>query len=249
MGTGGTRETERPAPMRPRRGNKKWSLALGGMVVVFALLASYDLIFGGGLNAGSSASPSASPKAAAHRGTVRRTAPAATSPASAVPLPHVSLPTSSPSARPARPLTVASVAAFGPDGTSDGDNPGSVSNVVDGAGSWHSSWYTTPEFGNLQSGTGILLDMGQPVRVDNVALELGDAMGTDVQVRVGDTAVLDDMSTAASASDVGGTVHLPLSASASAHARYVLIWFTKLPPNSDGQYQVTVYNATVNGRP
>lgn len=248
MGTGGTRETARPAPMRPRRGNKKWSLALGGMVVVFAVLASYDLIFGGGLNAGSSASPSASPKAAAHRGTVRRTAPAATSPASAVPLPHVSLPTSSsPSASPARPLTVASVAAFGPDGTSDGDNPGSASNVVDGGGSWHSSWYTTPEFGNLQSGTGILLDMGQPVTVNNVALELGDAVGTDVQVRVGNTAVLGDMSTAASASDVGGTVHLPLSA--PAHVRYVLIWFTRLPPNSDGQYQVTVYNATVNGRP
>lgn len=246
MGTGGTREAERPAPMRPRRGNKKWSLALGGMVVVFAVLASYDLIFGGGLSAGSS--PSASPKAAAHRGTVRRTAPAATSPAaSAVPLPHVSLPTSSsPTESPARQLTVASVAAFGPDGTSDGDNQASVSNVVDGAGSWHSSWYTTPDFGNLQSGTGILLDMGQQVRVNNVALELGDAVGTDVEVRVGDTAVLGEMSTAASASGVGGTVHLPLSG--SAHGRYVLIWFTKLPPNSDGQYQVTVYNATVNGR-
>jgi hypothetical protein len=248
VGTGGTRETQRPAPMRPRRTNKKWSLALGGMVVAFAVLAGYDLVFGGGLSAGSSASPSASPKAAAHRGTVRRTAPPATSPAaSAVPLPHVSLPGPSPTASPARPLTVASVAAFGPDGTSDGDNPESVSNVVDGAGSWHSSWYTTPEFGNLQSGTGILLDMGQPVTVNSVALELGDAVGTDVQVRAGNTAVLDDMSTAASASDVGGTVHLPLSA--PAHARYVLIWFTKLPPNSDGQYQVTVYNATVNGRP
>lgn len=87
--------------------------------------------------------------------------------------------------------------------------------------------------------------MGQAVTVSSVGLVLGDAVGADVQVRVGDTAVFGDMSTAASLSDVGGTVHLPLSAPAT--ARYVLIWSTRLPPNSQGTYQVSVYNATVEG--
>lgn len=243
MGTGGTRETERPAPKTLRRANRKWSLALGGLLVVFVVLAGYDLTFGGELSAGSPTSPSASPKATARP---RATAPAAAAPVvSAVPGLHVQLPPPSPTASPARPLTVASVAAFGPDGTSDGDNPGLVSQVVDGGGAWHSSWYTTAEFGNLQSGTGILLDMGQPVTVNRVRLELGTEVGADVQVRMGDTAVLGDMSTAASASDAGGMVRLPLSSPAK--ARYVLIWFTKLPPISGGRYQVSVYNATVDG--
>lgn len=246
MSTGGTRETGRPAPNRLRRTNRVWSLSFGGMVVVFALLAGYALAFGGGLSAGSAASPSLSPKPAAHQGTARTTAPPSPAPPAtpAAPIPRLSL-SPLPTASKAQALTVASAAAFGPDGTSDGDNPGIVSRVVDGGGAWHSSWYTTPEFGNLQSGTGILLDMGQPVTVNTVALELGGAVGADLQVRVGDTAVFGDMPTAVSASDVGGTVRLPLSAPAS--GRYVLIWFTRLPPNSDGKYEVSVYNATVDG--
>jgi hypothetical protein len=234
----GTRGTGRPAPVRAV--NRKWRLALGGLFVVFVVLAGYALIFGGALSGGSSASPKA------------KASSAATTPSSPVTpsSPATSLSPSSPALSPvgssAQTLTVASAAAFGPEGTSDGDNPGIVSRVVDGGGAWYSSWYATPEFGNLQSGTGILLDMGQAVSVSSVGLVLGDALGTNVQVRVGDTAVLGDMSTAASVSDVGGTVRVPLTSPAS--ARYVLIWFTKLPPTAQGTYQVSVYNATVDGR-
>jgi eukaryotic-like serine/threonine-protein kinase len=234
----GTRGTGRPAPVRAV--NRKWRLALGGLFVVFVVLAGYALIFGGALSGGSSASPKA------------KASSAATTPSSPVTpsSPATSLSPSSPALSPvgssAQTLTVASAAAFGPEGTSDGDNPGIVSRVVDGGGAWYSSWYATPEFGNLQSGTGILLDMGQAVSVSSVGLVLGDAVGTNVQVRVGDTAVLGDMSTAASVSDVGGTVQVPLTSPAS--ARYVLIWFTKLPPTAQGTYQVSVYNATVDGR-
>lgn len=216
-------------------------MALGGMVVVFVLLAAYDLISGGALNAGSTASPANSSPAA-------RTTPAqtpATTPAAPIPSLNFGSPSSSPTKSAARALTVASVAAFGPNGTSDGDNPAIVSRVLDGGGAWYSSWYATPQFGNLQPGTGILLDMGQAVTVNSVRLVLGDPVGANLQVRVGDTAVLADLSTAASASDVGGTVHLPLSSPMS--GRYVLIWFTRLPPNSQGTYQISVYHATVDG--
>jgi eukaryotic-like serine/threonine-protein kinase len=234
----GTRGTGRPAPVRPV--NRKWRLALGGLFVVFVVLAGYALIFGGALSGGSAASPKAKASSAA---TTPSSPVTPSSPATSL---SPSSPASSPSGSSAQTLTVASAAAFGPEGTSDGDNPGIASRVVDGGGAWYSSWYATPEFGNLQSGTGILLDMGQAVSVSSVGLVLGDTVGTDVQVRVGDTAVLGDMSTAASASDVGGTLRVPLTSPAS--ARYVLIWFTKLPPTSQGTYQVSVYNATVDGQ-
>ena len=31
--------------------------------------------------------------------------------------------------------------------------------------------------------------------------------------------------------------------------RYLLIWFTALPPDSDGTYQAAVYNVDLQGQP
>lgn len=147
-----------------------------------------------------------------------------------------------------RELSAVSVAAFGPDGTSDGDNANKASRVLVGNGvnAWSSLWYRTPDFGKLQAGTGLLVDMGSVVSVSRVRVVLGDSAGADVQLRLGDRADdLSDLSTAASASDVGGTVHL--SPSSPVRARYVLIWFTRLPPDHAGTYQVLVYSIAVSG--
>ena len=143
-------------------------------------------------------------------------------------------------------LSITSVTAFGPDGTSDGDDPAGASRVIDGgAQPWTSSWYTTPKFGNLQAGTGLLLDMGKSVTVFSVQMVLGDSSGAAVQVRIGDTAAFPRLATVAAAANVGGTVRLPTTARAS--GRYILIWFTTLPPDGRGTYQVNVYSARVDG--
>ena len=216
--------------------DQKWTMALAGLAVVFVLLAGYDLISAGFLT-GASASPATSPKATAS--STRPTATASSSPTAS----------SSLSAMPAGPavtLTVANATAFGPDGTSDGDNPGMASRVLHGGGAWDSAWYATAEFGHMQSGTGILLDMGHAVTVNSVRLVLGSAVGADVQVRIGDSAGLDSLSTAASMSNAHGTVRLSLHSPAS--ARYVLIWFTRLPAKSPGKYQVSLYKATIDGQ-
>ena len=236
MSTGdGARDEKRPALATPWGAYRKWTMALAGLVVVFVVLAGYDLISGGVLT-GAPASPATSPKATASStpaGSASASSSPSVSPSSAVPT------------GPAVALTVANATAFGPDGTSDGDNPGMASRVLRGGGAWDSSWYATAEFGHMQSGTGILLDMGHAVTVNTVELVLGAAAGADVQVRVGDAADLDSMSTAANMSNAHGTLHLPLSSPAS--ARYVLIWFTRLPLYSPGKYQVSLYKATVDG--
>jgi hypothetical protein len=145
---------------------------------------------------------------------------------------------------------VASVVAVGPDGTADGDNPGLVSKILaaNPGQPWSTQWYATPEFGNLRSGTGVLLDMGKTVTVRDVQLVLGSEPGADVQVRVGNSGPFLDLPAVASAAGAGGTVRL--TATAPAKGRYVLVWFTKLPPNGQpGQYQVDVYSVTVTGTP
>jgi len=229
----GARNGGRPALATLWGADRMWTMAFAGLVVVFVLLAGYDLISGGVLSS-APASPATSLKATAS--SAQPTASASSSP----------IASSAMRTDPAVTLTVANATAFGPNGTSDGDNPGMASRVLRGGGAWDSSWYATAEFGHMQSGTGILLDMGHAVTVNSVGLVLGSAAGADVQVRVGDSVNLDSMSTAASTSNARGTVRLPLHSPAS--ARYVLIWFTRLPAKSPGKYQVSLYKATVDGQ-
>lgn len=221
------------ATPRKRRPGGNWAAVLGALVVAFVFLAGYDVFTSTGvLNARPVAATSPSPSAHPRQTGSGRPSP-----------------TPSPSTTPARPLTALSVAAFGPEGTLDGDAPDNASRVLasDDELGWTSSWYTTPHFGNLKAGLGLLFDMGHQVSISSVRLKLGAALGANVEVRLGDTPDMAGLSTAAKKTDVGGSVHLSLTAPVV--ARYVLVWFTMLPPDSAGTYQVTVYRVTMDGQP
>jgi hypothetical protein len=222
-------------PDQPGRGGRTWKLTLIGLTSVFIVLAAYDLSSVSG-QAGSAGATSGSASASAAHAT-------AGAPSSAAP-PATAVLTPSPAARS---LPVTSIVTFGPQGPADGDNPKIVSRVNQaGSQPWYSSWYATPEFGNLQPGTGLLLDMGAAVDVRDLRLVLGRALGADVQLRVGNSAAPAALATVATATDVGGTVRLRAKSAAS--GRYVLVWFTRLPPNGQpGEYQVDVYGVTVDG--
>ncbi len=145
-------------------------------------------------------------------------------------------------------LSVASVAAFGPEGTSDGDNSALAAYVIGRGGSrpWQTKWYGTPHFGNLQSGTGLLLDMGKTVTVTKVTLNLA-AGSADVIVRAGSSPVPGTFTEIAVGNGIGGTISL--SAATPARGRYVEVWFTSLPKTAAGTYQESVYGIQVTGRP
>jgi Helix-turn-helix domain len=147
-------------------------------------------------------------------------------------------------------LPIASAAGFGPGGLADGDNSRVASNAITrGAPApWQSQWYATAQFGNLKQGTGLILDLGRTATVTSVRIDLASYQGANLQLRVGDTdGALSGLRVAAVADDVGGTVRLHLRS--PQQARYVLIWFTLLPPNGAGQYQAAIYHVVVNGRP
>jgi hypothetical protein len=141
------------------------------------------------------------------------------------------------------------VAAFGPAGTTDGDNPGNVAQAVAGdpAIPWDTDWYASPDFFDLQGGTGLLLDMGRTVTVSSVDVSLGGEPGASLQLRAGSEPTLAWLPTVAGVSDAGGTVQL--RPTAPVHVRYVLIWFTNLPPNPDGTYQASIYQVVIQGQP
>jgi cytoskeletal protein RodZ len=155
--------------------------------------------------------------------------------------------THSPSVSPPTALTPVSVVAFGPGGAGQGDNPQQASLATSGnpATPWNTDWYATPDFGNLQAGTGLLLDMGRPVTITSAQITLGSAPGADLQLRTGNLPVLADLKTVATATNAGGV--LQLRPAGSAPARYLLIWFTQLPPNNSGSFQAFVSGVSLTG--
>jgi hypothetical protein len=125
------------------------------------------------------------------------------------------------------------------------DNPGTA---------WHTQYYFgNPRFGGLKAGTGLMLDMGKQVRLTSVVVTFGPVPGADVRIEVGNSnaraaSTLQTFTTVARATGAGGThtftVHSP------ATGRYVLIWFTKLPPQTAGsanRFEASVSNVTVRG--
>ncbi len=162
-----------------------------------------------------------------------------------------SSPTATPSASPVaavQALTPARVIAFGPAGTADGDDPQRASFAISGqsATPWYSDWYTTSDFGNLQAGTGLLVDMGRTVTISAVRLALGRHAGATLQLRVGSRPVLADLHTVATSAGAGSIVEWSLTL--PAHARYLLVWFTKLPLDNAGTYQASIYAISVRGQ-
>jgi hypothetical protein len=192
--------------------------------------------------ASAKASGSASPATSAAADTKPAATPAATPSAKPAPTqpPHVT--------RPVTLLPIAAAEAFGPGGLGDGDNPSGAGYVIASNPPlpWSTNWYATAKFGMLKSGTGLLLRLAHPATITSVRIDLTGYQGASLQLKVADGTAPQDFKVAAAAGNTGGTVRLTLRHPAS--ARYLLIWFTQLPPNGAGQYQESIYHVLVNGR-
>jgi Helix-turn-helix domain len=194
-------------------------------------------------SASAKAAKSASPATSAAADTKPAASPTATPSATAKPTPtkppHVSPPVTR--------LPLAAAEAFGPGGPGDGDNPSGAGYVLASNAPlpWSTNWYTTAKFGMLKSGTGLLLTLDHQSTITSVRIDLTHYQGVNLQLKVGDGTSLQDFKVVATADNTGGTLRLTLRHPAS--ARYLLIWFTQLPPNGDGQYQESVYHVLVNG--
>jgi hypothetical protein len=221
-------------PLTPIRRHKRLRLNwIAVLVLVWLGLAAYDLL-GGSFHA-TSAAPSPRAQPATHVGP-RRQAPPTRKPAT-------------PASVRVATLTPASAAAFGLSGVGQGDNTDLAHLAIDAnrATAWHTDWYRSAHFGSLYPGTGLLLDMGRRVTITAARIGLGQVHGADLQLRIGVAPTLADLSPVSHAVNAGGVVHLRLVT--PAHGRYVLIWFTSLPPDPAGTFQASVYSIRLRGRP
>jgi len=156
----------------------------------------------------------------------------------------------------AAPLTPASAHGFdvySNDASNENDQHAAL--AIDGnpATDWYTQFYIgNPVFGGLKPGTGLILDMGKSVKLSSVQVTFGQAVGADVAVEVGNNntrakSTLSTFTTVAKATDIGGTYTFRTKSSAT--GRYVLIWFTKLPPlaGSGNKFEAQIYNIVVRG--
>ena len=157
---------------------------------------------------------------------------------------------------------IAPASAHGFDALSNvSDDPGNENDqlakfAIDGDPStfWNTQFYIgNPVFGGTKTGTGLILDMGKPVRLSSVEVTFGSIPGADVQIMLGNNntrapSTLNSFTTVARGTDLSGTHTFAVSSRAT--GRYVLIWFTKLPPQSPGssdRFEAKIYNVVVRG--
>ena len=151
------------------------------------------------------------------------------------------------------------VGAGGFDALGLASDPGNEDNAgakfaIDGspATAWHTQFYLgSPLLGGLKKGTGLLLDMGKQVSLSSVQITFGPTAGANVAIEVGNSnaispAGLASFTKVAKRKHVDGGTQT-FQTSSTPKGRYVLIWFTKLPPNNAGQFQAFVYNVVVRG--
>ena len=238
-------------PLRNReRRRRRWSAGLAVLVLAVLGFASYKFVSGVGAQPAAAASPRpSSPGGATNPPTsapaVQGSAAQSTS-AQASASQAATSPPPSATPVPVQVLSPARVAAFGPAGIADGDNPQRSAFAIGGnpAQPWTSQWYATARFGALKRGTGLLLDMGHPVTVASVRVSLVYS-GADIQLRAGSKPVPAWLPVVAHVSNAGHIAQL--KPGAPVHVRYLLIWFTKLPPDNAGTYRASVYKITVQG--
>jgi cytoskeletal protein RodZ len=251
-----------PPPGRPpkphRRGVLAGSATLGVVILALVAWAIYHVASGVGHPkaraavagaAGRTSSAPASGAAANGQGSPQPSAVPTTP--SAVPTTPSPTPTPTHSTPPPAPasqaLSIAGASAFGPGGAGTGDTPQNANLAIDSSYTtgWRSDWYTTAAFGNLKPGTGLLLDLGRRVTINDAQLDLGGFSGADIQLKAGNSASPGDLHEVASANGVSGPVTVNLKT--PARAKYLLIWFSQLPSDGAGTYRAAIYHVIVRG--
>ena len=176
---------------------------------------------------------------------------------SAAPAPARSTSPSPPAAAVSGLLKLVGATSFNPLGQPPGSNEdsGETGKAIDGSAStfWHTSYYVgNPVFGGLKKGTGLLLDMGLPVRLSQLVVQFGTTCCAHVQIEIGNdnnpvASALNTFTVLQSSDTAQGNTTFNVSKNAT--GRYVLIWLTYLPPltGSPNQFEAQIYNVVVHG--
>lgn len=146
---------------------------------------------------------------------------------SAPPLPAASL------------VAVAGAHSFDPEGDDAGENDQLAGAAIDGRAdtSWRTETYTSRAFGNLKSGVGLVVDLGQATRLEKLAIASPTVdWSVTAYVADGDPAQLSGWGTpVASASGLGPSTTLDLKGT---RGTSILLWITDLGDGPQNRVEI-----------
>lgn len=147
------------------------------------------------------------------------------------------------------PIKIVDGKDFDPSGDGS-ENPQAVGKAFDGDPDsfWYTrNYYGRPDFGKLKPGVGIIFDLGKSQRISSVKVRFGGETSAELLAAPKDTSTMPSTYEAFRklAEDSGQrldhTVKKPVT------TRYVLVWLTKLPLATDGNYRGRITDVRISG--
>lgn len=122
------------------------------------------------------------------------------------------------------------ITAIDPEGD-DEENSDEAELVMPGeSGGWRSERYSTPDFGGLKSGLGLMVELEEESEISQLDLLAPDGQSL-LEVRVGDSDDVEEAETVEEV-DLDGDVTVELDEPAT--GQYVFLWFTEATAEGDG---------------
>jgi serine/threonine protein kinase len=146
-----------------------------------------------------------------------------------------------------KPIAIRGARDFDPFSSDHSEKPADVGKIYDNDPStyWQTDFYLSPEFGNLKPGVGVILDLGKVQQVGKATVTfLGD---TSVELRAASADAGSEPTSFDAYSKVasGSGTNVVLMPDKSLKTRYLLVWLTKLPSDSAGQWRGRVADVKV----
>ncbi|MEU2226611.1 protein kinase family protein [Streptomyces sp. NPDC018347] len=146
-----------------------------------------------------------------------------------------------------KPIAIRKARDFDPFSSDGSEKPGDIPKAYDNSPAtyWQTDFYLSPKFGNLKSGVGIILDLGKTQHVGKVTVTFVGQ--TSVELRA---AGVDASSQPTSfdaydkVADGSGTT-VVLKPDKALQSRYLLVWLTELPADTDGTWRGRVADIKV----
>ncbi|WP_374705572.1 hypothetical protein [Streptomyces sp. AJS327] len=139
-----------------------------------------------------------------------------------------------------KPVKIAGVKDFDPEGSDGGENPEGVGDAIDGKSDTYwltSKYYGQPNFGNLKSGVGLILDLGKLQKVSEVKVTFMGRTSADLRAAPESATGMPTSLSGFSKVTSGSGERVSLKPKKPVKTQYALVWLTKLPLTENGDYR------------
>ncbi|MFF4844332.1 protein kinase family protein [Streptomyces collinus] len=146
-----------------------------------------------------------------------------------------------------KPIAIKGARDFDPFGKDSSEKPEGIGNAYDSSAStyWQTDFYLSPQFGNLKSGVGVILDLGKAQQVGKVTVSFVGETSVELRAASADAGSEPTSFDAYTKAAGGSGTTVVLKPSKSLKSQYLLVWLTKLPADGQGHWRGRVADIKV----